>query len=468
MVVGLLATKTDVAVIGGGPGGYTAAIRAAQLGLDVILIEKDRLGGCCTNVGCIPSKALIHVACLKHDAEEAGDMGIDAKVKLDFKKAMAWKEGMVKGLRDGIGTLLKMNGVEVIKGRAFFSSSKALSVETESGLRIIEFKKAIVASGSKAKGLDKIPFDHDLVIDSDDVFSLGGLPKSVMIVGGGYIAVEMAAMFAKLGSKTTIVYRGERLVKNLEFELSDALLKGLTKLGVEVLFRSEVSRIERNLVVVKTPDGEKKVGSEKLLVAAGREPFYEGLGLEKTKARIDNEGRIIVDKTMKTEDESIYAIGDIVPGPQLAHKAFRQGKVAAEAIAGQKSAYDNEALPFVVFSEPELASVGLTEAEAREKGFKVQVGKIPFNVIGKARCIGKTEGFVKMVADDEGVLLGVHIAGAGAGDLIAEAALAVEMGAMLEDLAATIHAHPTMPEGIMEASEDALGKAIHLYRGKKR
>ncbi|MFH0737254.1 MAG: dihydrolipoyl dehydrogenase [Candidatus Micrarchaeota archaeon] len=465
--MGQLTTKTEIAVIGGGPGGYTAAIRAAQLGFDVILIEKNLLGGCCTNIGYIPSKALIHAASLKCEAEGAGDMGIDAKVKLDFRKMMAWKDGVVKGLRDGIGTLLKMNGVEVIKGRAFFVSSKALSVETEGGMRTIEFDKAIIASGGRPKALGGIPIDHDSVMDSEDVFSLSELPKSILIVGGGYIAIEMAAMFARLGSKTTIAYRGERLARNLDPDLSDALHKGLTKIGVDVLFKSEVLKNGRGSAVVKTPDGERRVAFDKMLVAAGREPFTQDLGLEKTKAKMDKDGLIIVDKTMKTGDDRIYAIGDIVPGPALAHKAFREGKVAAEAIAGQKSAFDNEALPFVVYCEPELASVGLTEAEARERGFKVKTGRMPFSAIGKARCIGKTEGFVKMVADEDGVLLGVHIAGAGAGDLIAEAALAIEMGAMLEDLASTNHAHPTMPEGIMEASEDALGKAIHLYRGKR-
>jgi dihydrolipoamide dehydrogenase len=470
MVMGQLTTKTDVAVIGGGPAGYTAAIRAAQLGMDVLLVEKDRLGGCCTNVGCIPSKALIHAAELKHAAESDGakKMGIDAKVGFDFRKAMAWKDAVVGDLRNGIGTLLKLNGVEVVKGRAFFTSSDSLSVATEAGPRAIEFRKAIIATGSTAKGLGNVPFDHEGIIDSDDVFALAGLPERLVIYGGGYIAVEMASMFLKFGSRVTILYRGERLLRNMEPEISDALLKGMTKLGGEVLFRSEIVRCEGKAAIVKTPDGEKRVGFDRLLVAVGREPYLEGLGLEKTKVKVNEDGLIAVDGTMRTGDASIYAIGDIVPGPQLAHKAFREAKVAAEAIAGLKSAFDNEGIPMAVFSDPEIASVGLTEEEAKAKGHKVAAGKMPLTASGRAKTMGRAEGFVKIVADaGSGAVLGVHIAGAGAGDLIAEGTLALEMGAMLEDLAGTIHAHPTMPEALMEAAEDALGKAIHLYRGKK-
>ncbi|MEW6035852.1 MAG: dihydrolipoyl dehydrogenase [Candidatus Micrarchaeota archaeon] len=468
MVMGQLTTKVDVAVIGGGPGGYTAAIRAAQLGLEAALIEKGKLGGVCTNVGCIPSKALIHAADVKHEAEyeNAKDMGIHAEITLDFAKTQEWKDRVVEDLRNGIASLCKLNGVEVIKGRAFFTSSNTLSVETEAGMRTIEFRKAIIATGTVIKDLPGLPCDHRRVIDSDDVFRLKEVPKRMIIVGGGYIAVEMANMFMKFGSKVTLVHRGGRLLKRLEPEVAGILLRKMKEMGGTVLFGSEVESVAGTVATIKTPEGKKQAEFDKMLVAAGRECDYAGLGLEKTKARPGEDGLIMVDETCRTADVNIYAIGDITPGPQLAHKAFRQGKVAAEAIAGQKSAFDNVGVPMVVFSDPEIAVVGLTEDEAKEQGYKVRVGKMPFSASGKARAINRTEGFVKVVADENGTVLGVHIVGAGAGSLIAEGTLALEMGAQLEDLAATIHAHPTLPEALAEAAEDALKKAIHLYRGK--
>ncbi|MCI0559284.1 MAG: dihydrolipoyl dehydrogenase [Nitrososphaera sp.] len=470
MVMGQLTTNVDVAVIGAGPGGYTAAIRAAQLGKEVLLIEKDKMGGCCTNVGCIPSKAMIHAADVKHEAESeaAKRMGIDAKVSFDFRKTQEWKEGVVTDLRNGIATLCKFNGIEVVKGRAFFTSSNTLSVEQETGgIRSVQFKKAIIATGSAIKGIPNLPFDHNKIISSDDIFRLSELPKRLIIVGGGYIAVEMANMFMKYGTKVTIVHRGERLLKRMEPEIAEALLKRMKDFGCEVLFGSEVSSVQGNSAVVKTPAGEKKMDFDKILVASGRVPYTEGLGLEKTSVKLDEEGRVIVDETRKTADDSIYAIGDVVPGAMLAHVAFREGKVAAEAIAGMKSAFDNRGVPMVVFSDPEIAVVGLTEEEAKEQGYKVKVGKMPFSASGKAKAINRTEGFVKVVADENGAILGVHIVGAGASATIAEGTLALEMGALLEDVAATIHAHPTLPEALSEAAEDALGTVIHIYKGKR-
>lgn len=466
MVMGQLTTKADVAVIGAGPGGYTAAIRLAQLGKEVVLIEKDKLGGTCTNVGCIPSKALIHAADLRYAAagQDAKRMGINANLSLDFVKTQAWKDGVVKGRVDGIATLCKMNGVDVIDGRAFFTSSNALTVETEAGMRTIEFKKAVIATGTVIKGLPNLRYDHKRIIDSDDALSLREIPKRMIVVGGGYIAAEMASMFLKFGSKVTVIYRGERLLKAMEPELGDALLRGIRKLGGEVLFNSEVVKTDGENAVVKTPQGEKRIGFDRMLVAAGRVPYLEGLGLEKTKVKLDKEGLVIADATMKTSDDNIYAIGDITAGPQLAHKAFRQGKVAAECIAGLRSAFDNRAIPMVVFAEPVLASVGLTEEEAKKRGYKTKAGRMLLSASGRAATMNAGEGFVKVVANENGVILGVHIAGAEADALIAEAAFAIETGATLEDLAATIHVHPTMPESVMESAEDAMGKAIHLYR----
>jgi len=467
MVMGELTTRADVAVIGGGPGGYTAAIRAAQLGLDVILIEKGKLGGCCTNVGCIPSKAMIHAATLAYCAANAERMGISGEARLDFGKMMEWKEGVVAGLREGIANLCRLNSVEIIQGRAFFQSSNKITVETGSGLRDIEFGKAIIATGTAVNALDSLPFDHKRIISSDDVFSLDALPRTILIVGGGYVAAEMASMFAKLGATVTLAYRGKRLLRSMEPELGDALQKGLLKLGVDVIFDCEVTSVDGKNAALATPGGERALECERILVAAGRTPYFEGFGLEKTKAAIDENGHIIVDATMRTGDSAIYAVGDAVPGPQLAHKAFRQGKIAAEAVAGKKSAFDNHAMPMVVFSEPVLASVGLTEEEARGRNGDVLVGRMPYSASGRARAMDGGEGFVKLIADRDGFILGAHIAGEGSDSLVAEAALAIEMGARLEDLAATIHAHPTMPESLMEAAEDALGKAIHRFHQRK-
>jgi dihydrolipoamide dehydrogenase len=463
MVMGQLTTNVDVAVIGGGPGGYTAAIRAAQLGLDVALIEENRLGGVCTNVGCIPSKALIHAADVKHNAETADSMGMKAEIKLDYAKTQEWKQKVVDSLVNGIETLCKLNGVEVIKGRAFFQSSDSLLVESH-GTRTIKFRKAIIATGTRIKELEGLPYDHEKVIDSDDALSLKEVPKRMLIYGGGYIAVEMTNMYQKLGSQVTVIYRGPRLLKTMEPEISELLAKEMARLGVKIMLNSTVQRTEGSTAVVKTEKGEEKIEFDKLLLAIGRTNNLGSLGLEKTKARVEN-GLVVVDSTMKTGDDNIYAVGDIVYGPALAHKAFRQGKVAAEAIAGMKSGYDN-VVPMVVFSHPEIASVGMTEEQARKLG-NVKTGKMQFSASGKAKAMNRKDGFVKIIADDNNIILGVHIIGPEAGTLVAEAAFAIENASRLEDLALTIHAHPTLPETLMEAAEDALGQAIHLYRKKE-
>jgi dihydrolipoamide dehydrogenase len=439
-----------------------------QLGLETMLIEKDKLGGVCTNLGCIPSKALLHAAGVKHDAENAGAMGIDAQIKVDFDKMQSWKDGVVESLRSGISTLCKLNGVEVVDGKASFTSSNSLIIETETGLRTIEFKKAVIATGTKVKELHGMPADHRFVLSSDDVFSLKEIPKRLLIVGGGYIAVEMASLFAKLGSSVTISYRGDRLLKTIEPELTDVLIKKMKEDGIRILYKCEVTSISGETVVMKTSEGEKKEVFDRMLVAAGRLTDFDGIGLEKTKVRLNEEGLIIIDEACKTLDDCIYAVGDVTPGPQLAHKAFRQGKVAAECIAGQKSAFDNRVIPMVVFSDPEIASVGLTQEQAIANGHTVVIGKLPLTAIGRAKSLGRTEGFVKIVADKNGFVLGAHMVGVEADDIIDEAALAMEMAATLEDIASTIHSHPTMPEALMEAAEDALGKAIHLYRNRPK
>lgn len=460
MVMGQLTTDVDVAVIGGGPGGYTAAIRAAQLGLEVALIEEKKLGGICTNVGCIPSKALIHAADVKHNAETAQGMGMDAQIKLDFSKTQEWKQKVVDDLVSGIGTLCKLNGVEVIEGKGFFTSSNTIMVESH-GARTVRFKKAVVATGTKIKELENLPYDHEKIIDTDDALSLREVPERLMIYGGGYIAVEMANMYQKLGSMVTVVYRGPRLLKTVEPEISELLARKMRELGIKIILGSTIEKTEGNAAIIKGDDGAQRLEFDKLLLAIGRKVNLGGAGLEKTKVGLEN-GKIKVDSTMKTTDDNIYAVGDVVPGPALAHKAFRQGKVAAEAIAGMKSAYDS-VVPKVIFSYPEIAWAGMLEEDARKLG-KVKIGKVPFSISGRAKAMGRKDGFVKVIANEDGILLGVHIIGPEATALVAEAALAIEMAARLEDLALTIHAHPTLPEMVMEAAEDAIGQAIHMYR----
>ncbi len=464
MVMGELTTDVDVAVIGAGPGGYTAAIRAAQLGLDVVLIERDRIGGTCTNVGCIPSKALIHAADVKHDFECASRMGISGNLEFDYGKTQEWKDGVVKSLVDGVTSLCKLNGVEIITGNAFFASSDTLHVQGQ-GLRAIKFKKAIIATGTRIRELQKLPFDHEKIIDSTDALSLREIPKRMIVLGGGYIAVEMANMYQKFGSEVTIVYRGDRLLRRMDQEIGLLLNKTMEKLGTRILFNSDIEKVDGNTAYVSTPEGSRKILFDKILVAAGRDSDFSDLQLEKTGVKVEK-GKIIVDSQMRTTDSNIYAIGDIVKGPSLAHKAFREGKVAAEAIAGKKAAFDNE-VPLVVFSHPGVASVGMTEDEARESGIDPIVGKMPFSASGKAKAMNSTDGFVKVIADRNGFIRGMHVIGPHATELIAEGTFAIEMAARLEDVALTIHAHPTLPEAFAEACEAAIGKVIHLYRKAK-
>ena len=477
MVVGELSTNVDVAVIGGGPGGYVAAIRCAQLGLETVLIDRAELGGICTNAGCIPSKALIHAANIAFDCAHAEQVGIKAKPKIDYKKMQKWKDGVVSGLRNGIEGLCKGYGVEVVKGTAFFRSSKELVVETDHGPSGFRFKNAIIATGSSPTQLKGLEFDHKFIIDSTDALSLNVIPKELIVLGAGYIGIEMAILYAKLGSKVTIVYRGERILKNLEPELGMEVQKRFESLGISLMLNCNVTgwikKGKRGIASVKTGNLKekiKKIPFDKLLVAVGHEPNTKELHLDETKVKLDDKGFIVVDSERRTQDPNIFAVGDVAGSPMLAHKAFREGKIAAEVIAGQKSAFDNIAIPLVVFSDPELASTGLGEEEARKANISVKVSRFPLSASGRARTMdiqGAKAGFVKLISDaSSGVLLGAHIAAPNASELISELSLAIEMGAQLEDVASTIHPHPTLSESVMESAEMGLGKAVHLFAKK--
>jgi dihydrolipoamide dehydrogenase len=469
-----MATKqADVVVLGAGPAGYVAAIRLAQLGKKVTVIDRDELGGVCLNRGCIPSKALIYAGTLYEKMGHASEMGITVKgAALDMKKLVAWKETVVKKLTGGVGGLLKANGCEIIAGDAKFTGPKSMEVKTKSGTDTLNFTTCIIATGSRPTRLPGFEIDHDLVLDSTSALDQKALPETMLCIGGGYIGLELGTFYAKVGTKVTVVEAGPGLLGGVDPELSAVVKKGLEKRGVELKIGVGV----KSMTKVKTKKGPgvevtfadgKKGTYEKVLVTIGRTPNSDGIGLEKTGVKIDGKGFVVVDPARKTNVPSLYAIGDIAGQPLLAHKGSKEGIVAAEAIAGKKTVFDVLGMPAVIFTDPEIATVGLTDAEAKAKGFTTQVGKFPFAANGRALSVSEPDGFVKMIGDAKtGRLLGVHIVGAEASNLIAEATLAIEMGALVEDVALTVHAHPTLPETMMEAAEATLGHAIHIFQRK--
>ncbi len=469
MVMGDIVTGCDVLVIGGGPGGYTAAIRAAQLGKDVILVEKYGLGGTCIYRGCIPSKALIHAANFIYDIKNPGDTGIKGSVEFDLKKLQQWKYGVVKKLRDGIGHLCKKYGVEVIKGKAYLESPNRARITLDDGTTsTIKFEYAILSTGSLPQEFSGFAFDSKFVISSNEALGLVKVPEDMVIIGAGYIGIELGTMFAKLGTRVKIIQRSSRILTKFDPELVEVVSRRMEKLSIEIYYNSKPGgmRIEKDKAIVTIRDdteNKKDLVADKILIAVGVRPNTENLGLENTKVGLDKNGFIMVDEKRQTEEPGIYAVGDVAGPPLLAHKAFRDGKVAAEVIAGLPSAFDNRAVPQTVFSDPEIAIVGLDEESAGKGGFEIKTAKFPFRASGSALTMDRTDGFVKVVANKKnGEILGIQIVGANASMLISEASHSIEMAAFLEDLAGTIHPHPTLPEMLGEVAEVALGKAIHL------
>nr|BAL54238.1 dihydrolipoamide dehydrogenase [uncultured Acetothermia bacterium]BAL60268.1 dihydrolipoamide dehydrogenase [Candidatus Acetothermum autotrophicum] len=469
MVVGEIAVGTDLLIVGGGPGGYVAAIRAAQLGKDVTLVEKDELGGICLNVGCIPSKALIYAAYLYEKIKRAQEFGISAQeVHVNLERLQAWKESVVKRLTGGVKRLCEGNGVTVIKGKATFISPKKCLVESEHGTQTIEFKDCIIATGAVPITIPGFEVDGEIVLDSTGALALKKLPESLIVIGGGYIGLELGMVYAKFGSKVTIVEMLENLLPGTDPELTRLVARKAKELKMDVYLKSQAKELKKGRdgahLTVQTQEGEVKLSAEKILVSVGRRPNTPPeLGLERVGVQPDPKGFLKTDAQMRTSVPHIYAIGDVAGPPLLAHKASHEGLVAAEAICGHKSAADWQTVPAVIFTDPEIAYAGLSEAEAQQAGYKTVTGKFPFAALGRALTMGETEGFIKIIADAETkVVLGVQIVGPEASTLISEAVLAIEMGATLEDLALSIHPHPTLPEGLMEAAEAALGKAIHI------
>ena len=459
--------KTEAAVLGGGPGGYVAAIRLGQLGKETVLIEKDQLGGVCLNVGCIPSKALIRVAKLKKRLEAAQQIGLEASgLKIDFAKVQAWKQSVVDKLTSGVDYLCKGNNVKVVKGVGTFKGPNEIEVKTSSGTETLETKDTVIATGSRPFELPSFKFDGIHIISSTEALALQEVPRNFVVIGGGVTGLEMGTMYAQLGSKVTIIEMLEQLLPGIDIDLVRIVERSLRKLGVDYHVTSKAKEFRNGKVYAVLEDGkEASFDADKVMVTVGRRPNSDQIGLQATAVKTDAQGYIQVNKKMQTNVPGIYAIGDVVGPPMLAHKASKEGVVAAEAIAGMNSEADFRAIAGVVFTDPEIATVGLTETQAKEKGYDPIVGKFPFTALGRALLAGETEGFAKIVADKSTeVVLGVHIVGAEASDMISEAALAIEMGATLEDIAFTIHPHPTLPESIMEASEAAKGKAIHILQ----
>ncbi|MBK6849729.1 MAG: dihydrolipoyl dehydrogenase [Proteobacteria bacterium] len=466
MVMGSIQQETEVVVVGGGPGGYVAAIRAADLGHEVLLIdERERLGGVCLLEGCIPSKTLIAAVEVLEGARRAQAMGITFEgLKLDVAALRQFTEGVVSQLSGGIQTLLKKRGIAVLRGYAELVGPQELRL-SGSEVASVRFKHCILATGSRPALPPQL--EGAAVWTSREALALPRVPERLLVVGGGYIGLELGFVYAGLGSRVTLVELLPQLLAGADADLVEPVRKSAIKHFAALQLETRMVGLERRgeLCIVETEGaaGRTKLEVDEVLVSVGRKPNTEGLGLERVGIALDARGLVPVDAQQRTRVPHIYAIGDIVAGPGLAHKASREGKVAAEVIAGRPAAFDNVAIPAVVFTDPELAWAGLTEAEARQRGLAVTVGKFPLSALGRARTVGRTEGLVKVIADAEGgAVRGVGIVGPHASELIAEAALALEMGAVLEDLTATIHPHPTFSEALMEAAEVAEGLPVHI------
>jgi len=468
MVVGSVSRGCQVVVIGGGPGGYVAAIRLAQLGKDVLLVERrERLGGVCLNEGCIPSKALIHAAEIKHAAEHAKAMGLStAGIDVDMGKLVKWKDGIVRRLTGGVSFLCEKNGAEVLRGEAVFLSDRSLAVDTGEERVEVEFEQAVIATGSSPMDIPGMARDGESVIGAREALSLEAVPETLTVIGAGYIGLELGLVYAKLGSRVTVVEMLPELFPGLEPEVAAAMKRRLKQLGITLHLGHRVTGLEPGdpaVVVAQAADGgEVRLEAEKVLVSIGRVPNTAGLGLETAGVKLDERGFVVTNERQETSVPGIFAIGDAAGGVLLAHKAYQEAKVAAEVIAGRPAAFDS-VVPAVVYTDPEIAWAGLTEAQAREQGREVLTGTFAMRASGRAMTLGAGEGFIKVVGDAaDGRLLGVTAVGPGVSELVGEATLALEMDAFVEDLAATIHPHPTISEALQEAAEAALGKAVHM------
>jgi dihydrolipoamide dehydrogenase len=462
----------DVCVIGAGPGGYVAAIRAAQLSKTTCVVERDKLGGVCLNVGCIPSKAMISASHFLHRMQhDAPEMGLEIKgdIKVNMPKLLAWKESVCSKMSGGVAQLLKGNNVTVIKGDANFKTAQVLEVKSGAATQLIKAKSFVVATGSRPIEIPGFKPDEKDVLTSTGTLDLDHVPKKIVAIGGGYIGLEISSYMAKLGAEVTVLEAGAALLAGVaDKECVQVVERKLKKNGVQIHFGAKAKsykKVGSELEVTFDLNGkEEKIKCSKILLTVGRKPNGDGLRLKDIGVHVDEKGFVKVNPQRRTNLNHIFAIGDIAGQPMLAHKASHEGVLVAEVIAGQNRAYDVKTVPAVIFTDPEIASAGLLEDECRQKGYTdLKIGKFPFAANGRAVSIMDTDGFVKIIADAKtNLVLGVHMVGPEVSNLISEAALAIEMGARLEDLALTIHPHPTLGETMMEAAEAALGHAIHI------
>lgn len=454
-------------VIGAGPGGYVAAIRLGQLGQETTLVEKEALGGVCLNVGCIPSKAIVRAAKLMKQIQRAQDFGIQtSQPKMDLQKLQTWKKNVVDKVTSGVAYLCKANHVNVVYGEAAFLAPHEIQIKTKDGTKVVTADNIVIATGSRPVELPSFKFDQNFVITPTEALSFTEAPRNFVIIGGGVSGLELGMAYAQFGSHVTVIEMLDQLLPGIDLELVKVVERALRKLGVETHVKARAKWAKDGKVSAQLSDGKEiEVPADKVMVVVGRRPNSDQIGLENTGVKTDAAGFIQVNPQMQTNVPGIYAIGDVVGMPLLAHKASKQAIVAAEVICGQASSADFKAMPSAIWTDPEIATVGLTETEAKKQGYEPIVGKFPFTALGRATAVGETEGFVKVVADKESEqIIGVHMVGADVTDLISEAALAIEMGATLDDLALTVHPHPTLPESLMEATEAAKGKAIHIFR----
>ncbi len=469
-------SNLHIAVVGAGPGGYAAAFLAADLGMQVTLIDPEtNPGGVCLYRGCIPSKALLHVAKLIDESRQAKNWGIDyAEPKIDLVRLRSWKEGVVKKLTGGLGLLSKQRKVEYIQGRAAFETSNTVKVSKASGEeQSLTFDRIILATGSRPAIIPSLKLESARVMDSTSALDLGEVPKTLLVVGGGYIGLELGMVYAALGTRVSVVEMLPGLLPGADRDLVLPLHKRVEKIFDSILLNTTVASMKEEPTGIRVTFGGADVKQservfDKVLVSVGRRPNSEIDGLDKTQVQLGVRGFVQVNKQLQTTDPMIYAIGDLVGEPMLAHKASHEGRTAVEAIAGHKVAFEPAAIPAVVFTDPEIAWCGLTETQAEKEKREIKVAKFPWAASGRATTLDRTEGMTKLVLDPQTErVLGVGIVGVGAGDLISEGVLAVEMAAVAKDIALTIHPHPTLSETVMEAAEVFFGTSTDIYRPKK-
>lgn len=466
----------NLAVIGGGPGGYAAAFLAADLGMKVTLIDREQNpGGVCLYRGCIPSKALLHIAALINESRHAKNWGIEfSEPKIDVARLRSFKEGVVQKLTGGLGQISKMRKVQYIGGEATFENSTTIRVKkTSGGEDSLTFDRIILATGSRPAVIPSLKLDSPRMLDSTSALDLQDVPGTLLVIGGGYIGLELGTVYAALGSKVSVVEMTPGLLPGADRDLVLPLHKRLEKMFDAIMLNTTVTAVKAEASGIRVSfDGkdvkEREKVFDKVLVSVGRKPNSEIPGLDRTQVRVGDRGFIQVNKHLQTDDPAIYAIGDVVGEPMLAHKASHEGRTAAEHIAGHKVAFEPNAIPAVVFTDPEVAWTGITETQAQKDGREVKVAKFPWGASGRATTIDRTDGMTKLILDPSTErVLGVGIVGAGAGELIAEGTLAIEMGALAKDVAMTIHPHPTLSETVMQSAEVFFGTSTDMYRPKR-